>query len=82
MFLWLGRWFIGQIGHQMASFQVDLQLWILVANVHVIKCEKMSWPLKLLDLMVYFFPLTFFNELTIKCVGGFGGFVKMSKDPW
>ncbi len=27
------------------------------------------------------FPLTLFNELTIKCVVGFGGFVKISKDP-
>jgi hypothetical protein len=27
-------------------------------------------------------PLTFFNELTIKCVIGFGGFVKISKDLW
>jgi hypothetical protein len=29
-----------------------------------------------------FFPLFFFNELTIKCVVRFGGFVKISKDPW
>jgi hypothetical protein len=29
-----------------------------------------------------FFPLTFFNELTIKCVIEFGGFVKISKDSW
>jgi hypothetical protein len=28
------------------------------------------------------FPLTFSNELTIKCVVRFGGFVKISKDPW
>jgi hypothetical protein len=27
-------------------------------------------------------PLTFCNELAIKCVVGFGGFIKISKDPW
>ncbi len=26
--------------------------------------------------------LDFFNELTIKCVVGFGGFVKILEDPW
>jgi hypothetical protein len=29
-----------------------------------------------------FFSINFFNELTIKCVIRFGGFVKISKDPW
>jgi len=42
----------------------------------------MSWSMKLLDLMYNNFPLTFFNELTIICVVWFGGFVKISKDPW
>jgi hypothetical protein len=38
--------------------------------------------MKLLDLVVTCFPLIFFNELTIKCVVRFGGFVKCSKDSW
>jgi hypothetical protein len=38
--------------------------------------------MKLLDLMPNCFTLTFFNELTIKCVVGFCGFVQISKDPW
>jgi len=29
----------------------------------------------------YYFSLPFFNELIIKCVVGFGGFVKNSEDP-
>jgi len=29
----------------------------------------------------YYFLSPFFNELIIKCVVGFGGFVKNSKDP-
>jgi hypothetical protein len=37
--------------------------------------------MKVLDLMVYLFPLTLFNEQSIKCVVGFGRFVKFSKDP-
>jgi hypothetical protein len=44
--------------------------------------KKRSWPMKLLNLMVELFSFNFFNELTIKCVVGFGGFVKISKDPW
>jgi hypothetical protein len=38
--------------------------------------------MKLLDLVVKIFMLTFFNELIVKYVVGFGGFVKISKDPW
>jgi hypothetical protein len=41
----------------------------------------MSWPMKLLDL-VNFLPLIFFNELNVKCIVGFGGFVKNLMDPW
>jgi len=37
---------------------------------------------EMLDLMTWFFSLTFFNELTSKCVVGFGGFVKILKDLW
>jgi hypothetical protein len=45
--------------------------------MHLIKCEKnKNLPMELLDLMVYFFPLIFFNELTIKIAVSFGGFVK------
>jgi hypothetical protein len=44
--------------------------------------KKKSWPMKLLNLVFKFFSLIFFNELTIKCLVGFGEFVKISKDPW
>jgi hypothetical protein len=44
--------------------------------------KKMSLLIKLLDLMLNFFLLTFFNDLIIKCVVGFGGTMKNSKDPW
>jgi len=36
----------------MASFQLDLWVQILVTNTHVIKYQKKSWLIKLLDLMV------------------------------
>jgi hypothetical protein len=36
--------------------------------------------MKLLDL-VNFFPLFFSNELNVKCIVGFGGFVKILMDP-
>jgi hypothetical protein len=38
--------------------------------------------MKLPYLVVYFFPLFFSNELIVKCVIWFVGFVKISKDPW
>jgi hypothetical protein len=38
--------------------------------------------MKFLDLALNCFPSTFFNELTIKCVTRFVGFVKISNDPW
>jgi hypothetical protein len=41
------------IGYHMAFFHLDLWLEILITNAHGIKCEKkMSWPTKLLDLVV------------------------------
>jgi hypothetical protein len=71
------------IGDHVASFQLDLQLYNLVTNAHVIKCgEKKSWPMKLLNLVVELFSHNFFNELTIKCVVRFGEFVRISKNPW
>jgi hypothetical protein len=40
------------IGHHMTSFQLDLII-MVVANAHVIKCEKnMSSLMKFLDLVV------------------------------
>jgi hypothetical protein len=48
------------IGHHMTSFQLDLII-MVVANAHVIKCEKnMSSLMKFLDLVVELFSFNFF----------------------
>jgi len=54
--------------------QLQLWLWILITNVHEIKYNKNE----LANEIVGFCSLIFFlNELTIKCVVGFGSFLKL-----
>jgi hypothetical protein len=39
--------------------QLELWIWILVVNIHVNKCEKMNWQMKLQGLVVSIFSLMF-----------------------
>ncbi len=44
--------------------------------------KKMELANEIVGFNGLIFSLTFFNELNIKCVVRFGGFVKMLEDPW
>jgi hypothetical protein len=42
----------------------------------------MLWTMKLLDFVVLIFFLIILSELIIKCVIGFGRFVRILEDQW
>jgi hypothetical protein len=61
--------------------QFELWLQIIVANVHVYKCEKnMFWLMKLLNLVIWIFFLVILIEKIVKSIIKFSAFVKFSKE--